>query len=122
MSNTKQSPVRGGLYTLNEILFHINLLDSPCLLVRIHEGSFPIQDSHMQFDELKEHPEILDTKWEYQYTTSEWIPVFYYLPTDENEPNPILDLISVENDINSPTEKWVTWKAFPCTQINWNKE
>lgn len=98
-------PVRDQIYTLEEILNSLKLPDSPSLL--IDEQNNCIQSSHVTEEELLGVPGISDTRWRYERTTHEWIPLFRYV--DDMCITHFCE-IQATHDGNG---KWVTPKGYP---------
>jgi hypothetical protein len=104
-------------YTLREIWEELALLDSPSLQtpVRLPDGGIdrsPIQDAHLRVEELLSVPGMAESRWTYQYTTKEWIPVFHFV----GEPEDAAKLVDIEPFIDAPGEHWLTPKGFPREQ------
>jgi hypothetical protein len=74
-------PKSGQVYTIEEVMFQLDLPDAPYLSVCIEDDYYPIQTSHMTFEQTAEA--LKGTKWKYQFTTHEWIPVFRW--SDDSE-------------------------------------
>ena len=116
-------PCIGLVYTLHQILKDLVLLDSPSLLFDLAGpndeqmvlSQHVVQDSHVLPDDLLTIPGFADTKWQYERTTSEWIPLFHYVDTA-----PITDFVDMEPEIDFDlTEKnvwWATPKGYPREQ------
>ena len=96
MSNTKRNyPRSGQIYTLDEVL-QLYLRDSPHLMFHHNGHDVVIQNYGAEYQLCVDNPLIANSKWEYRYETSEWIPIFRY-----KGDHPITDIVTVE-----PT-KWV---------------
>ena len=72
--------IRQQVYSIEEVRY-LDLLDSPFLMVYIPGlGWVPIQTSHMTVEE--ETSALAGTRWKYQRTTHEWIPLFYSVDSE----------------------------------------
>lgn len=113
----KNYPKRGEVYTYAEII-KLELRDTPCLRFISGDSYSAVQDSHVTEEELLTVPQWAESKWKYQYETSEWIPVFHYVGDIE-----LSELLDIEPLIN-PYEReadggdvmWATPKGFPRPQ------
>ena len=103
---TKNLPVRGLPCNLRTI-YTLDLDDSPFLMVQIEGSWYPVQDSHVTIEEMLSVPGLADTKWAYQFTTSEWIPVFHCEPSFK--PETFFDIQRMEAE----DSYWITPKGFP---------
>lgn len=108
-------PVRGQTYTLAEIET-LALRDSPFLRVPVDGGELaPTQTSHMDVRLVEVSPEWADSKWTYQYETDEWIPLFRFAGTPE-EQEALVDVYEVPVEkrlFRDEREFMVTPKGFP---------
>lgn len=108
-------PVRGQTYTLTEIETELKLRDSPFLRVNILNGWYAVQDSHLEIP-LVEIPGWADSKWMYQRETEEWIPLFAFQGTQEEQEALInFEAVPEENKLSCDDEFFVYPKGFPCT-------
>lgn len=83
---TRRNPVRGQIYTVKEIVNDLKLRDSPFLCSEItnpigEKVKVVIQTSWCGDDELI--PIMGDTRYKYIRETSEWIPIFEFVGTEE---------------------------------------
>lgn len=108
----KQSPVKHAIYTLKEIEENLKLLDSPHLMIYIPgKGLNPIQTSHFIMSDLFVLPEWAESKWEYQYTTNEWIPIFYAVHSMK-----LYELLSIapsQSEFANEGDMWIVPLLFP---------
>jgi hypothetical protein len=88
-----ERPVPGRTYTLKEILKNLALGDSPFLRFPYEGKICVIQDGSLSDDELLAVEGLAETKWRYQYTTSELCPLFMYV-----DDTPITDLVVIEKN------------------------
>lgn len=114
------TPQGRHVYTLAEIEHDLYLQDSAFLRFD-HQGHVvTLQDSHCELTELMEQlPGFADTRWVYEQTTSEWIPLFNY--ADDNA-HPITAFVDIEGAIGSNGEVivgefYATPKGFPSRQF-----
>lgn len=75
-------PTPGQIFTVRDILTVLTLKDSPTLMVPVPKKYRDITDFHptcaVQGDDSKILEAIADFEFIYQYTTTEWIPIFKY--------------------------------------------
>lgn len=71
-------PVRGCVYTLDQIVKILDLADSPHLMFFKEGKAENVQTSHLTFEELLELPAWAATRWKYIRKTSEWCEIFHY--------------------------------------------
>ena len=102
-------PIRGQLYSLKQIEEELELMDSPCLeFMCLETGKKEvIQTAHLKDGELITPEGFAETRWQYRFTTYEWIPVFLYIPESGRNINEFVDI-----DVYKE-EAWVTPKGFP---------
>jgi len=105
MSHNSDLPVRLQIYSLREILYSLSLPDSPFLLIDAQRNC--IQHSHITDEDLPRVAGIADTRWRYECTTHELIPIFRYV--DDRSITDFCD-VQVVHDGNG---KWVTPKGYP---------
>lgn len=107
-------PVRGQTYTLAEIET-LELRDSPFLRIPVDGELYPTQTSHMDVRLVNVSPEWANSKWTYQYETDEWIPLFRFAGTPE-EQAALVDVYEVPVEkrlFRDEREFMVTPKGFP---------
>lgn len=112
--SNKVLPRRGALYTLQQILKHLALEDSP-VLGFIHKNVLcSIATSHVTSEELLSIPGAAQSNWKYLYTTNDYIPVFDFVGAD------IEKFVNIEQEYNPDGSYsksfWVTPKGFPRRQ------
>lgn len=95
----KNLPKQGAIYTAKQILEELNLKDSPFFRFHFNNEIQVIQTSHCSEEELLEVPGFAESRWRYERTTSEWIPLFM-LDVDQD----ITEWVDMEPD-NSPFVK-----------------
>lgn len=111
-------PKMGAILTLKELEM-LDLPDSPCLEFRFKGIVGWVQNSHITQEDFLSNENFNSTKWRYQYTTREWIPVFIYV--DDRPINQFLDLELMDREKNytpdeDPDTWWATPKGFPREQ------
>ena len=102
---TKNLPVRGATYNLRTV-YKLDLDDSPCLMVQVEGLWYPVQDSHVTIEEMLSVPGLAETKWSYQFTTHEWVPIFR---GPSFKPETFFDIQRLEAE----DLYWITPKGFP---------
>jgi hypothetical protein len=107
-------PVTGAIYTLLEMT-ELSLPDEPFLRFR-HQGEIAViqEGGTISTEELLAIPEIANSKWRYQYTTHEYIPLFMYAGESD-----ILELVTVEDNLHNDHGDdpfWAYFKADPRPQ------
>ena len=115
-------PVIGKVYTLRQIINDLVLLDSPGLCFQLAVpndqkvvGQHVIQNAHVLPDDLLNVPGFADTKWQYELTTSEWIPIFQYV--DAASITNFVDLEpEIDFDFSEKSVWWATPKGYPRKQ------
>lgn len=110
-------PIRGRTYTMAEIDNQLTLRDSPFLRVNCGEGMerIAIQTSHMEVRLSELSPEWAESKWTYDRETDEWIPLFTFAGTLE-EQSVLVDAFEVPVEkrlFRDEREFMVTPKGFP---------
>lgn len=80
-------PIQQNIYTMAEIDNQLTLRDSPFLRVHCGEGMerVAIQTSHMEVRLSELSPEWAESKWRYIRETDEWIPLFTFAGTLEEQ-------------------------------------
>jgi hypothetical protein len=112
----RQSPIQRAIYTLRQIEENLKLLDSPCLIINCGiKGFHPIQTSHYSLADLFTMPEWADSKWEYQYTTKEWIPVFYAV--DSMSLYNLLSIAPSKAEYANDGDMWIVPLLFPREEM-----
>lgn len=113
----KEYPKRGKVYTYAEIT-NLALRDSPCLCFTFDGGHNVVQHSHVTEEELLAVPQWAESKWEFQYETFEWIPVFCYVGnislSELLDIEPLIDPCGSEGDGGEVA--WAVPKGFPRPQ------
>lgn len=105
-------PRRGEEYSFEELLQLT--LDDDANLSFVHEGlNAVIQSTHITDAELLSVPGFSQTRWRYIRTTSEWIPIFHAVDSEE-----VLKCVDVEPSACKFTTPhwWATPKGFPREQ------
>jgi hypothetical protein len=96
-------PVFNTVYTFNEIM-SLDLPDIPFLQFVYNDKECVIQTSHITNESLLTIPGMSESKWRYERTSREYIPLFWY--ADDN----IQTLVDIKETKNA---YWVTPKGFP---------
>lgn len=107
-------PVPQVVYTAAQIYRELHLMDSPALVVRHGELEGTMQDSHIaDIEHVLANPSFANSKWRYQRTTHEWIPIFTYVP---EEGKPVTEFLDLEECTEYDDTKcwWVTPVGFPA--------
>ena len=101
-------PQRGRVYTTAE-LYKLELDDAPALICIDRSG---VQNAHLSDEELLSVPGFAALRWAYAYRTSEWIPVFYLCPGQDEALRACVD---VEPWVDSVTGQVVpgAWNVTP---------
>jgi hypothetical protein len=109
---SKQTPLRGRVYALQDILTRLDLDDSPSLTFVYKGYETCIQDSHITNEQLLT-TDLWKTHWRYERTTHEWIPIFRAVDNDQ-----VASLCDIEESRcpYSDAKWWVTPKGFPRKQ------
>lgn len=102
-------PVMHSVYTAREV-YELELLDSPFLRFCVGGSMAVIQTTHLTEEQLLSVPGFADTRWRYQRTTHEWIPLFMAVSDTE-----VYACVDIEL---GPDEPWVTPKGFPRDQYS----
>ncbi len=120
----KIRPISGQIYTARQMLSdELELKDSPffCfkLVVDGEQRDCVLQTAHTTNEQMLSVEAFADSYWEYEYTTSEWIPIFNFTGTEE-EIRTFFD-IELENQPDymvgkEPRGYHVTLKGFPQEQ------
>lgn len=87
-------PVSNMIYTFAELMA-LDLPDCPHLQFIYNDEIYVIQTSHMSDESLMNIPGILDTRWQYEKTTREAIPIFW------GEYDNIANIISINDGYNA---------------------
>jgi hypothetical protein len=112
----RHSPVQHAIYTLRQIEENLKLLDSPHLMINCGvDGFHPIQTSHFIMSDLFSMPEWAESKWEYQYTTNEWIPVFYAV--NSMSLYELLSIAQSQSEFANDGDMWIVPLLFPREEI-----
>jgi hypothetical protein len=102
-------PKYNTVYTFKEIML-LELSDAPFLLFIYNNKECVIQSSHITDESLMNIPGMSESKWCYEKTTHECIPLFWY---DDIDIETIVDITLSKNSIE---EYWVTPKGYPREQ------
>lgn len=109
-----RNPVQNEIYTAKQILEELNLKDSPFFRFRFNGQTQVIQTSHCGDGALLEVPGFAETRWQYEYTTSEWIPLFMF---EDDDITSFVDMEqSTDPHVDSNRTLFVTPKGFPSEQ------
>jgi len=111
----KNRPKQGAIYTAKQILEELDLMDSPFFRFHHNNEIQVIQTSHCGDGALLEVPGFAESRWRYERTTDEWIPLFM-LDVDQD----ITEWVDMEPDNNPYVDNnrvmYVTPKGFPERQ------
>jgi hypothetical protein len=108
-------PKINAVHTASQIC-SFDLLDSPFFRFCVDGAIQVIQTCHLTDEELLSVPGFAGTRWRYERTTEEWIPLFRAV--DDTE---ILACVDIEPDVSPFSrsgELWVTPKGFPRKQYS----
>lgn len=103
-------PKYNTVYTFREIM-SLELRDTPFLQFTYNNKNCVIQSSHITDESLMNIPGMSESKWCYEKTTHEHIPLFWYY--DDNID--ILTLVDIVEK-NDDETYWVTPKGFTRDQ------
>lgn len=113
--------VRNTFLTLREVVRFINGNDAvdPILQIPIGGIRFPVQTSHITFDQLLTIDGLADSKWTFESSTQECVDIFVisglhdagqWFDWEHRKP------YSWESEKDVRGQYWVTPKAFPRPQ------
>lgn len=110
-----QRPKQAAIYTAKQILEELDLMDTPFFRFHYNNEIQVIQSTHCGDAALLEVPGFAESRWRYEYTTDEWIPLFM-LDKDQD----ITAWVDMEPDNNPYVDNnrimYVTPKGFPDQQ------
>lgn len=111
----KNRPKQGAIYTAKQILQVLDLLDTPFFRFRYNNEIQVIQSTHCGEGALLEVPGFAESRWRYERTTDEWIPLFML-----DEDQDITEWVDMEPNtspfVDNNRVMFVTPKGFPEEQ------
>ena len=102
-------PISGRVYTSTEIETALSLDDMPFYRFLYNGKICVIQTGHVTSAQLLSVTGFAASRWSYERTTREWIPLFWFVGTEDE----ILALVDVEHEISCTGEAMAEWSVTP---------